>query len=86
MREVARTSPTPEEIDEESRHIRRLRIAVGLALEIIAQGGVSLAEAEEMAAATRRMALALFPGKEEVYDILYGAKFRRLIVSLYRLN
>ncbi len=84
--ESARTSPTREQIDEESRQIRRLRIAVNLTMQVIAEGGVSLNEALEMAAATRRLALTLFPGKEDVYEIIYGSKFRRLIASIYRLN
>ncbi len=86
MPEAAKPSPTREQIDEESRQIRRLRIAVNLTMQVIAEGGASLSEAPDMAAATRRLALTLFPGKEDVYEILYGAKFRRLIASIYRLN
>ena len=86
INEAPKLSPTREQIDEESRQIRRLGIAVNLTLQVIAEGGVPLAEAQEMAAATRRLALTLFPGKEDVYEILYGAKFRRLIASIYRMN
>lgn len=86
MHEAPRPFPTREQIDEESRQIRRLRIAVNLTLQVIAEGGVPLHEAHEMAAATRRLAITLFPGKEDVYDILYGTKFRRLIASMYQLN
>jgi len=86
LSEPSGASPTREQIDEESRRIRRLRIAVNLTLQVIAQGGATLAEALEMAEATRRLALSYFPGKEEVYEILYGSKFRRLIASIYRLN
>ncbi len=78
--------PTREEIDEESRRLRRLRIAVRLALEVIAQGEMPLEEANELAAATRRSALRLFPGKEVVYDLIYGPRFRRLINVVYRLQ
>jgi hypothetical protein len=80
------STPTREQIDEESRQIRRLRIAVTLTMQVIAEGGASLAEALEMAAATRRLALNLFPGKEDVYELIYGSKFRQLIASVYRLN
>jgi hypothetical protein len=86
MHEAAKPSPTREQIDEESRQIRRLRIAVNLTMQVIAEGGASLGEALDMAAATRQLALTLFPGKEDVYEILYGSKFRRLIASIYRLN
>jgi len=84
--EPSGATPTREQIDEESRQIRRLRIAVSLALQVIAQGGATLDEALEMAEATRRLALSYFPGKESVYEILYGGKFRRLIATVYRLN
>jgi hypothetical protein len=86
MHETAKSSPTREQIDEESRQIRRLRIAVNLTLQVIAEGGVPLNEALEMVAVTRRLALTLFPGKDDVYEILYGSKFRRLIASIYQLN
>jgi hypothetical protein len=86
MHEAAKPSPTREQIDEESRQIRRLRIAVNLTMQVIAEGGASLQEALDMAEATRRLALTLFPGKEDVYEILYGSKFRRLIASIYKLN
>ena len=83
MSETAKPFPTREQIDEESRQIRRLRIAVTLAMQLIASGDVPLSEAEEIAAATRQMALRLFPGKDAVYDLIYGIRFRRLIASVY---
>jgi hypothetical protein len=79
-------SPTSAEIDEESRRVRRLRIVVNLSLSIIAQGNLPYEEAQEIAAAARRLAEALFPGKGEVYDLLYRPKFRQLINEVYRLQ
>ncbi len=79
-------APTQQEIDEESRQLRRLRIAVNLALSIIAQGMLPIEEAYELIAATRRMALGMFPEKEAVYDLIYTPKFRRLINEVYRLS
>ncbi len=79
-------TPSKEEIDEESRRVRRLRIVVGLALQVIAQGGMPIQEAHDLAAATRRMALQLFPGKEDVYDLIYRPKFQRLINEVYRVQ
>ncbi len=79
-------TPTKEEIDEESRRVRRLRIVVSLALEIIAQGRLPIEEAHDLVAATRRVALQLFPGKEDVYDLIYRPKFQRLMNEVYRLH
>ncbi len=79
-------TPTKEEIDEESRRIRRLRIVVNMALSIIAQAEMPIEEAHDLVAATRRVALQLFPGKGEVYDLIYRPKFQRLIREVYRLQ
>jgi hypothetical protein len=86
MNSVQPVSPTTAEIDEESRRVRRLRIVVNLSLSIIAQGNLPYEEAQEIAAAARRLAEALFPGKGEVYDLLYRPQFRRLINEVYRLQ
>jgi hypothetical protein len=86
MDEDNKRKPTQEEIDEESRRGRRLRILVHLALETIADGELSIEEASGMAAATRRVALELFPGKEQAFDIIYRPKFQRLINAVYRLQ
>lgn len=86
MTEEGKRAPTKEEIDEESRRVRRLRIVVSLALNIIAQGSVPIQEAHDLTAATRRVALQLFPGKGEVYDLIYLPKFQRLIREVYRLH
>ncbi len=86
MDESNKRPPTQEEIDEESRRGRRLRILVHLALETIAGGELSIEEAAGMVAATRRVALELFPGKEFAFDIIYRPKFQRLMNALYRLQ
>jgi hypothetical protein len=41
MDEAIKRNPSQEEIDEESRRMRRLRIIVHLALDTIAGGGLS---------------------------------------------
>lgn len=77
--------PTQEQIDEE-RRIRRLRILVRLTLETIAEGGLSAEEAAGMIAATRRVALEMFPGKERAFDLIYRPQFQRLMHAVYRLQ
>jgi hypothetical protein len=78
--------PTQEQIDEESRQIRRLRILVRLTLETIAGGDLTAEEAAGMVAATRRVALEMFPGKELVFDLIYKPQFQRLMNAIYRLQ
>jgi hypothetical protein len=75
--------PTPEELEDEDRQVRQLRIAVHLALSVIAQTNVSLAQAREIVSATRTMALRMFPGKELAFDLIYLPRFRRLMADRF---
>lgn len=79
-------APTQEQIDEESRQLRRLRILVLLTLETIADGDLSAEEASGMIAATRRAALAMFPGKEQAFDLIYRPQFQRLMNAIYGVH
>ena len=79
-------APTQEQIDEESRRIRRLRILVHLTLDTIASGDLSAEEAAGMVAATRRVALEMFPGKERAFDLIYKPQFQRLMHAVYKLQ
>jgi hypothetical protein len=79
-------APTQEEIDEESRRIRRLRILVRLTLDTIAGGDLSAEEAAGMVAATRRAALEMFPGKERAFDLIYKPQFQRVMHAVYNLQ
>ena len=75
--------PTREELEDEDRRLRQLRIAVSLALNVIGQTEVSVAQAQELVSATRAMALRLFPGKELAFDLIYLPRFRRLITERF---
>jgi hypothetical protein len=74
---------TREELEDEDRRVRQLRIAVNLALSVIGQTEMTLAQAQEMVAATRSMALRLFPGKELAFDLIYLPRFRRLLAERF---
>ncbi|MGB9068596.1 MAG: hypothetical protein WCC21_08495 [Candidatus Acidiferrales bacterium] len=86
LEDTHRQDPTQEEIDEESRRIRRLRILVQLTVETIADGTLSAEEASGMIAATRRVALEMFPGKERAFDLIYRPQFQRVMHAVYRLQ
>ncbi len=75
-----------EAVAEESKRIRRLQLTVGLVMNVISQGNLPFEEASRMVAATRRMALNLFPGKEQVYDLIYQPRLQRLLAQVYRLQ
>ncbi len=78
--------PTQQEIDEESRRIRRLRLAVELALSVIAAGELTFQDVQDLASGLRRVALQLFPDKGNVFDLIYAPRIRRMIAEVYRLH
>ena len=77
---------TAEELKEEERRLKQLRLVVGLTMSAISQTNVSFEEASQMVAATRQLALRLFPGKEFAFDLIYQPRFRRLLAERFRLH
>ena len=71
--------PRKEAIADETRRLRRLQLTVRLVMNVISQGNLPFEEASEMVAATRRVALDLFPGKEETYDLIYQPRETRFL-------
>ncbi len=56
---------SPEELKEEGRKIRRLQMVMNMVMQVIAQdSSLTVDEASEMVADTRKAALAMFPDKE----------------------
>jgi hypothetical protein len=80
------TVNTPEEGLDEARKLRRLQIVVDMVMSVIAQSELTIEEAAELAAGARRAALALFPGKELAFDILYKPRLQRLIHERFHLQ
>ncbi len=64
---------------DEAHRLRLLKAAVDLTTNVLAQSRPPRAEAEALVAATRRQALALFPDKGSVFDLVLAPRFRRLI-------
>ena len=72
---------------EEARKIRRLQIMVNMVMQVIAQDPkLSLEEASQMCADTKRAALAMFPDKELAYDLIYRPRLQRLMNERYRIH
>lgn len=69
------------DLAEENRRGRQLRVLVDLTCNVIAQGKLSRAEAEELVKAARRRVLELFPGKDETFDLILAPRFARLIAE-----
>lgn len=69
-----------ESLREEDRRMRMLRFIVDLNQAILMQqSDLTLREAFEIMRGTKQAALNLFPGKEEVFELIYTPRFRRII-------
>ncbi len=88
--EPGRPQPTAseqQELEEERRKLRRLQIMMNMVMSVISQDeDLSVEEAAEMVANTKRAALAMFPDKEFAYDILYKPRLQRLMAERFRLQ
>lgn len=79
-------SPTAEEIAEEQKLIRRLQMMMNMVMQVIAQdASLSIDEASQMIADSRKAALAMFPGKELAYDLIWRPRFQRLMRERFRM-
>lgn len=72
---------------EEQRLIRRMQLMMNLVMQTIAQDStLTLDDASQMIADARAAALAMFPGKELAYDLIWRPRFQRLMRERFRLN
>ena len=71
---------------EEARLLRRLQMMMNLVMQTVAQdGSLSIDEASQMIADARTAALAMFPGKELAYDLIWRPRFQRLMRERFRI-
>ncbi len=71
--------------DDEDRALRELRVRVDLACAVLLQQSMSLNEALSLTHAVKRFALERFPDKEDVFDLIYGSRFRRILSERFRV-
>ncbi|HDO36416.1 MAG TPA: ANTAR domain-containing protein [Nitrospirae bacterium] len=72
--------------EEEERNMKRLRVIVDLAQALLMQTqGISPEEAFIILNNTKRAVLNLFPDKEEVYDLIYTPRFKRIIAERFTI-
>ncbi len=85
--ESRREPQTQAEIEDENRRIRRLQIMMNMVMSVISQDtDLTVEEASELVANSKRAALAMFPDKEFAYDILYKPRLQRLMNERFRLQ
>ena len=74
-------------IEQENKLLRRLRFLVDLTFATIAQDNdLTLEEAWEHVIALKGAALAMFPGKEAAFDLIYLPRFSRLLAERFGAN
>lgn len=80
------TPMTAEERAEEQKLIRRMQMMMNLVMQTIAQdGSLTIDEASQMIADSRKAALTMFPGKELAYDLIWRPRFQRLMRERFRI-
>ena len=78
--------PDKEALFAEELRVRRLRRAMDFTVALLWQADLTLDQARKLVADARERALELFPDKGETFDLIYGARFRRILVERYRLE
>jgi hypothetical protein len=74
------------EVEDENRRLRRLQIMMSMVMQVLSeQSDLSIEEASELIASSRKAALALFPGKELAYDLIYRPRLQRIVQERFRL-
>jgi len=71
---------------EEQKLIRRMQMMMSMVMQVIAQdGSLTVDDAAQMIADSRKAALAMFPGKELAYDLIWKPRFQRLMRERFRI-
>ena len=81
-----RPAMSAEERAEEQKLVRRLQMMMNMVMQVIAQDGtLTVDDASQMIADSRKAALAMFPGKELAYDLIWRPRFQRLMRERFRI-
>jgi len=77
---------TDEERIEEDKKVRQLQRVVDFACCVLRQQAMSIEEAQGLIAGVKEMALCLFPDKEQTFDLIYGARLRRILMEKFPIT
>ena len=78
--------PSKKERDEEDKKIRYLRMVIDITVAVLRQANLSVPEAFEFINQTKQHILALFPDKEDTYNLIYKPRFERIIKENLETN
>ncbi len=78
---------TDQEKLDEQRKIRRLQMMMNMVTSVISQDeNLTVDEAAQMVADSKKAALAMFPDKELAYNLIYKPRLQRLMRERYRIQ
>ncbi len=75
-----------EAVRQENRKMRFLRFLVDFSVRSIQEEDLSFEEALKVVEDVKRTACRLFPGKEEVFELVYRPRFNRIIRNKYHIE
>jgi hypothetical protein len=75
-----------EERIEEEKRVRQLQRVVDFACVVLLQQDMAIEDAQKLVGGVKEMALRLFPDKEETFDLIYGARFRRILMEKFPIS
>jgi len=86
-----RSEETPaqseQSVEEENRKIRRLQMMMNMVMSVLSQDeDLTVEQASELVANSKKAALAMFPDKELAYDLIYRPRLQRLMNERFHLQ
>jgi hypothetical protein len=83
----SQSAQSAQEKSEEQRKIRRLQMMMDMVMSVISQdGSLTVDQAAELVADSKKAALAMFPDKELAYNIIYKPRLQRLMRERFRIQ
>ena len=70
---------------KEEQEIRQLRMIVDYAESLLHQSELSHKDCLDIIESTRKTVIRLFPGKEDVFNLIYVPRFSRVIGERFRI-
>ena len=75
-----------EALQAEEARVKKLRRIMDFTATLLWQADLTLSEAQKLVADAKDRALELFPDKGEIFDLIYGSRFRRILAERYHLQ
>ena len=78
--------PDKKALQAEEARVKKLRRIMDFTATLLWQADLTLSEAQKLVADAKDRALELFPDKGEIFDLIYGSRFRRILAERYHLQ